>query len=69
MRYICSEPHACDDFYQHQAAKIRYRCRCVVDREHKEGYGIVCYCKIIQRSVDFKLESNFKDEIDKILEI
>jgi hypothetical protein len=67
MRYICSEPHACDDFYQHQAAKIRYRC--VVDREHKEGYGIVWYCKIIQRSVDFKLESNFKDEIDKILEI
>jgi hypothetical protein len=67
MRYVCSNQHACDDFYQHQAAKIRYVCH--IDREHKEGYSMMSYCNIMRTIVSFKLESNFKEEINKILEI
>jgi hypothetical protein len=67
MIYVCSDPHACDDFYQHQGAKIRYRC--IVEQDYKAGYGMVCYCKIIHRSLPFNADMGFKEEIDKILEI
>ena len=68
MRYICAEPHACDLFYQHQGAKIRFPCE--GEYPQHDDFNILRDCKIVGRYVLMLPLSplSFKSEIDKILE-